>query len=252
MLRFDNIVYGPVHSRRLGVSLGVNLLPADGKLCNFDCIYCECGLNKDGRTRTPMPALPEVTLELGKTLASMSEKGEKLDVITFAGHGEPSLNPDFPAIIDAAIALRDEFCPDTKIAVLSNSMTLDREEVFLALKKVDDPIMKLDAAGEDLINAMNVPNVKVDVEHVIANLERFEGDFIMQTMFLGGARPDYRADKAALEDWFNAVRRLHPRQVMVYTLDRPAPVDGLEKFTVETMRGLLDPLIKEGFNIQIN
>ena len=252
MLRFDNIVYGPVHSRRLGVSLGVNLLPADGKLCNFDCIYCECGLNRDGRTRTPMPTLPEVTLALGKTLASMADKGEKLDVITFAGHGEPCLNPDFPAIIDATIALRDEFCPDTKIAVLSNSMVLDKEDVFLALKKVDDPIMKLDAADEVLVNAIDRPNVKFDLDHVIANLERFEGDFIMQTMFLGGARPDYRKDKAALEGWFDAVRRLHPRQVMVYTLDRPAPVEGLEKFSYETMRSLLEPLINEGFNIQIN
>lgn len=252
VLRFDNIVYGPVHSRRLGISLGVNLLPADGKLCSFDCIYCECGLYSDGRTSTPMPTLPEVTLALGKTLASMADKGEKLDVITFAGHGEPCLNPDFPAIIDATVALRDEFCPDTKIAVLSNSMVLDKEDVFLALKKVDDPIMKLDAADEVLVNAIDRPNVKFDLDHVIANLERFEGDFIMQTMFLGGARPDYRKDKAALEGWFDAVRRLHPRQVMVYTLDRPAPVEGLEKFSYETMRSLLEPLINEGFNIQIN
>lgn len=199
-----------------------------------------------------MPTLPEVTLALEKTLASMAEKGEKLDVITFAGHGEPCLNPDFPAIIDATIALRDDFCPDTKIAVLSNSMVLDKEDVFLALKKVDDPIMKLDAADEVLVNAIDRPNVKFDLDHVIANLERFEGDFIMQTMFLGGARPDYRKDKAALEGWFDAVRRLHPRQVMVYTLDRPAPVEGLEKFSYETMRSLLEPLINEGFNIQIN
>lgn len=252
MLRFDNIVYGPVHSRRLGISLGVNLLPADGKLCSFDCIYCECGLNKDGRTKTPMPTLSEVTLELGKTLSNMARKGEKLDVITFAGHGEPCLNPDFPEIIDATIALRDEFCSDTKIAVLSNSLTLDRPGVFEALCKVDDPIMKLDAASEELIQALDRPNVKFDLNHVLENLERFDGNFIMQTMFLGGARPDYRVDKDALNSWFDAVRRLHPRQVMVYTLDRPAPVEGLEKLSIDTMRSLLEPLIKEGFNIQIN
>lgn len=251
MLRFDNIVYGPLQSRRLGSSLGVNLLPAGGKLCSFDCIYCECGWNKDGRTSEKMPALATVKEALERSLAGFKERGQHIDNITFAGHGEPTLNPDFPAIIDATIELRDKYCPDTGIAVLSNALTLDKEDIVAALKKVDSPIMKFDAPTTELMNEINRPNCPCTVESIVELLKVFNGAFIMQTMFLGGARPDYTVDKDALEGWMDIVRTLRPRSVMVYTLDRPAPAAGLRKLSNETMRTLLQPLLDEGLDIRI-
>ncbi|MCQ2166482.1 MAG: radical SAM protein [Bacteroidales bacterium] len=252
MLRFNDIIYGPVHSRRLGVSLGVNLLPQGGKLCNFDCIYCECGWNRDGRTSEKMPDAATVTSAMEKSLASFMQKGERIDTITFAGHGEPTLNPDFPQIMDATLELRDRYCPDASIAVLSNALTLDRPGVLSSLRKADLPILKLDAPTTAFMRAVNRPNVNVTVEEIVRNLEKMEGDFIMQTMFLTGAELDYGADREALEAWLDIVRRLHPRRIMAYTLDRPAPSEGLGKMDSAAIRRLLRPLLDEGFDIQIN
>ncbi len=252
MLRFSDIIYGPIHSRRLGVSLGVNLLPRSGKLCSFDCIYCECGWNRDGRTSERMPDAAAVARALEESLASFSLKGDKLDTITFAGHGEPTMNPAFPEIMDAAISLRDRYCPCASIAVLSNATTLDRPEILAAVRKADLPILKLDAPTTAQMYRINRPNGNWTIEDIVSNLEKMNGDFIMQTMFLGGADPDYSADGEALDAWAGIVRHLHPSRIMVYTLDRPAPQEGLEKLTVETMHELLLPLIEEGFDIQIN
>ena len=119
---FSEIVFGPVHSRRLGTSLGINLLPYDGKLCSFDCIYCECGLNKDFRTKTKLPNRENVRLALSDKLNSLKTEGIELDVITFAGNGEPTMHPDFHTIIDDTIELRDRYYPNSKISVLSNGM----------------------------------------------------------------------------------------------------------------------------------
>ena len=155
---FDKIVYGPVHSRRLGVSLGINLFPKDGKLCTFNCIYCECGYNEDHRTRTPLPKREEVKEQLTKKLDDMRAEGLVPDVITFAGNGEPTIHPDFAGIIEDTIAIRNEHCPSAKIAVLSNSTMLDKEEVFEALCKVDDNIMKLDSVLDSRIRQIDNPN----------------------------------------------------------------------------------------------
>lgn len=252
MLRFSDIIYGPIHSRRLGTSLGVNLLPRSGKLCSFDCIYCECGWNSDGRTSEKMPSSAAVVAALEESLASFSRNGEKIDTITFAGHGEPTLNPAFPEIMDATVSLRNRYCPCASIAVLSNATTLDRPEILAAVRKADLPILKLDAPTTAQMRSMNRPNSNWTIEDIVLNLGRMNGDFIMQTMFLGGADPDYTVDKKALEAWFEIVRHLHPRRIMAYTLDRPAPQEGLKKLTVETMREILHPLLDEGFDIQIN
>lgn len=250
-MRFDNIVYGPLKSRRLGVSLGVNLLPAGGKLCNFDCIYCECGWNRDGRTSEKMPDLAKVSEALDRSLYDFAERGAHIDTITFAGHGEPTLNPDFPAIIDATSELRDRYCPDTKIAVLSNGLTLDSPDIVAALRRTDMPIIKFDAPTTEQIRNINRPNGNWTVEDIVRNLETLKGDFVMQTMFLGGTDPDYTKDEVSLRKWCDIVRHLHPRKVMVYTLDRPAPSEGLTKLSVETMTALLRPLLDEGFEIGI-
>ena len=151
MLHFDEIVFGPIRSRRLGSSLGVNVLPTKGKLCNFDCIYCECGWNKDGMSDKKFPRLADVKEALQKKLEALSQEGAEVDSITFSGNGEPTLNPDFAAIVDTTVSLRDRFYPSAKISVLSNATMLGREDVFDALRKVDNPILKIDASSDELI-----------------------------------------------------------------------------------------------------
>ena len=250
MLRFDNIVFGPIHSRRLGSSLGINLLPEHGKLCNFDCIYCECGWNRDGRGDRTMPAASDVAKALEAKLSECSAQGVKIDSITFSGHGEPTLNPDFPEIISETLRLRDVFYPQAKVSVLSNATTVCRKEIFEALCKVDNPIMKLDASTMDGVKIVNRPAGHYDIEEIIAGLEQFGGNFILQTMFLASPTFDTSAE-TNLKGWMDIVRRLKPREVMVYTLDRETPEKDLVKFTEDRMREAVKPLVDEGFMIQI-
>lgn len=232
--------------------MGINVLPHDGKLCNFDCIYCECGWNSQGRTSTAMPSAAEVAAALEDSLRRCSGDGIAVDSITFAGNGEPTLHPDFPAIIDAAVSLRDRFCPGAALSVLSNATTLSRPDIVSALRRVDNPILKLDAPTDTLVASVNRPCGHYRVDAVVDAMLQLGGNFILQTMFLSGAEPDYTRDVPALEQWMNIVRQLHPRKVMVYTLDRPAPMQGLGKVSVETMREILQPLADEGFDLQIN
>lgn len=246
----EEIVFGPIHSRRLGASLGINLLPTKGKLCNFDCIYCECGFNKDGIADKRLPSSAEVKDALEAKLSDCSSKGIRIDSITFSGDGEPTLNPDFPKIIDDTLALRARFYPQAKISVLSNATRAGVEEVFKALCKVDNPIMKLDSPTAKLAALINQPQGRYDVAEVVSNLKKFKGNFVLQTMFLRGNGFD-SASPEVLGPWMDIVRDLRPREIMAYTLDREAPMKGLEKFTVEEMGALLKPLSDEGFTIQI-
>lgn len=250
MLRFHNIVFGPIHSRRLGSSLGINLLPEHGKLCNFDCIYCECGWNRDGRGDTVMPSAEEVSHALEAKLKECAEQGTPIDSITFSGHGEPTLNPHFPEIIAQTVSLRDRYCPRAKVSVLTNATTVNRPEIFEALKKADNPIMKLDASTYDGVVLVNRPSGSYDIEAIVSGLSRFGGDFVLQTMFLKSPEFD-TASEGNLPGWMDIVRRLRPREIMVYTLDRETPEKDLEKYTVEEMTALVQPLIDEGFFVQI-
>lgn len=249
MLR-EKTVFGPIRSRRLGNSLGINLLPTSGKLCNFDCIYCECGFNADGRTDEKLPDASVVRSDLETKLASLLKSGEKIDSITFAGDGEPTLHPDFPQIVRDTVALRDAFFPAAAVSVLSNATRLDSPGVFEALRLTDNPIMKIDAPTNALAAAINRPYPGYDVEKVVESLRRFEGDFILQTMFLRSPSFDSSAPEV-LGPWMDIVRYLHPRKVMAYTLDRPAPMEGLLKIDAASMRELLKPLLDEGFDIDI-
>lgn len=250
MLRFHNIVFGPIHSRRLGSSLGVNLLPENGKLCNFDCVYCECGWNKDGRGDTSMPSAEEVSQAMEEKLKECARQGTVIDSITFSGHGEPTLNPHFPEIIAQTLKLRDRYYPQAKVSVLTNATTVNRPEIFEALSKTDNPIMKLDASTASGVALVNRPAGHYDIEKIIEGLEAFKGNFVLQTMFLKFPLFDTASGKN-LPGWMDIVRRLKPREIMVYTLDRETPEKDLEKYSVEEMTAMVQPLIDEGFFVQV-
>lgn len=248
MLHFDDIVFGPIKSRRLGSSLGINILPSKGKLCNFDCIYCECGWNKDGVSDKRFPTLEEVRSALGEKMTSLQADGVSVDSITFSGNGEPTLNPDFSDIIDATLQMRDKYYPSAKVSVLSNATMLGKKEVFEALKKIDNPILKIDAASDLLISKMNRPQGAYELVKVVDAMKQFEGNFVLQTMFLRS--PDFDLTET-LEDWRDLVRLLKPREIMVYTIDRETPDKSLGKYTVEEMTEFVAPLLNEGFIIQV-
>lgn len=249
MMREDT-VFGPIKSRRLGNSLGINLLPTKGKYCNFDCIYCECGWNRDGLDDKRLPTAAEVRRALEDKLAELLLDGTRIDSITFSGDGEGTLNPDFPRIIDDTLRLRDAYCPEAKVSVLSNATRVYVPEVFEALRKVDNPIMKIDAPTNELIAKINQPAPGYDVARVIDGLRKFDGDFILQTMFLRAPGFDSSSPEV-LDGWMSIVRELKPRSVMVYTIDRQTPMEGLQKFSADEMRRLVKPLLDEGFDIQI-
>lgn len=251
MLRFEDIVFGPVHSRRLGSSLGVNLLPPDGKLCNFDCIYCECGWNRDGISHGSLPSPAEVRDALAAKLKDCRDKGIAVDSITFSGNGEPTLHPRFPEIVDITLEARDMYCPEAVISVLSNATMLQRKEVFVSLMKIDNPILKLDAVLDSDTLLINRPSGKYHVSSVIGEMKKFNGNFILQTMFLRGGGYD-SAERSRVEGWLDVVRELRPREIMVYTIDRETPEKGLEKITAEEMEEIVRPLLDEGFRVRIS
>ena len=249
MLR-EETVFGPIRSRRLGNSLGINLLPTKGKLCNFDCIYCECGWNADGTADRQLPSAAEVRARLEEKLHACASDGTPIDSITFSGDGEPTLNPDFPQIVRDTLELRDRFFPSAVVSVLTNSTRICRPEVAAALHLVDNPILKLDAPTDALAAKINQPHGDYHVEDIVRDMELFGHGFVLQTMFLRAPGFDSSSSEV-LGPWMDIVRRLRPREVMVYTLDRPAPAEGLQKFTAAEMQALVQPLIDEGIKIQI-
>ncbi|HOK25770.1 MAG TPA: radical SAM protein [Bacteroidales bacterium] len=228
---FDKIVFGPVKSRRLGVSLGINLLPCNRKICSFNCIYCECGWTLHPVPGgSSFPARTDVYHALSSRLLEMKEKGESADVITFAGNGEPTLHPDFPLIIDDTIELRNSLAPSAKIAVLSNSSTINNPSIKAALLKVDMNILKLDSAIDETIRIHNQPRAKISVEELIENLSSFEGHVIIQTLFLRGRYNGRVIDNTTPEEidaWLKAIARIKPEEVMIYTIARDTPEGGM-------------------------
>lgn len=254
-LQFDSIVFGPIRSRRLGSSLGVNLLPAHGKVCSFDCVYCECGWNADGRGDTRIPPLDEVLTALDEGISKCAAAGIPVDTITFSGNGEPTLHPDFAEIVDRTLSLRDLYFPRAKVSVLSNATQLHRPEVVAALKKVDNQILKIDSAVDEYAFLIDRPqDPRYSVARIAEQLAVFQGDFILQTMFLKGivdGKPVDCTDPLMASAWQTLVLRLRPRCVMMYTLDRRTPLDTLEKVTVEEMEEIAAPLRDQGIEIQI-
>jgi len=248
---WQELIFGPIHSRRLGTSLGINLMPVNGKICNFDCIYCECGWNRDGRVHGAIPSFRDVCDKMEDTVSGLRSRGMALDTLTFSGNGEPTLHPDFPRIIDFTLQIRDRFYPQAKVSVLSNSTTVHRPEIIAALKKVDAPIMKIDSADEELIRILNQPAGDYSLKRVVDGLKEFNGDFILQTMFLRkGTVIDCTADEFVIP-WQKLVMKLSPREVMMYTIDRETPDSGLEKVSVDDMERIAAPLRESGIRIQV-
>jgi len=276
---YPSPIFGPVHSRRLGVSLGINLLPADGKVCTFDCIYCECGFNADRRPALPLPTREEVARQLEIKLKRMNEDGQQPDVLTFAGNGEPTCHPHFAEIIDDTIRLRDHYCPKTKVSVLSNATMLHRPQVCEALMRVDNNILKLDTVDPIYINKVDRPSGRYDVSQIISQMKSFRGHLIIQTMFMRGnlslplqgesegvttmfmrgnlslpLQGESEGVTTSLDNtsetyvapWLEAVCDIRPQQVMIYTIDRETPAGGLLKATREQLDAIRDRVIAAG------
>ena len=256
---FDSIAYGPIHSRRLGTSLGMEIMPLDHKLCTFNCVYCECGWNSPV-LHPVLPTREEVKAALEAKLQEIVNgkcpNGSGLDVITFSGNGEPTLHPDFAGIIEDTCALRDQYCPSAKVSVLSNSTQLGRADVVAALKRCDNRILKLDAATDTMMRRIDLPvNDGLTVARIMEWLAQFDGDFTLQTCFLRGehdGQPIDNTTPAELEAWYRAVEKLRPKQIMIYVIDRKTPEEHLEKISREEMERIAAPLRAKGFDILIS
>ena len=242
---YPSPIFGPVHSRRLGISLGINLLPPDGKVCTFNCIYCECGFNEDHRPSLPMPTREEVATGLEEKLCQMVADGQLPDVLTFAGNGEPTCHPHFAEIIGDTIRLRDKYCPKAKVSVLSNATMIHRQAVHDALMRVDNNIQKLDTIDPIYINKVDRPNGNYDVNKIIERMKAFNGHLIIQTMFMRGDGVDNTGEEY-VAPWLEAVKEIKPQQVMIYTIDRETPTQGLLKATHEQLDQIRDWVIAAG------
>ena len=278
---YPSPIFGPVHSRRLGLSLGINLLPADGKVCTFDCVYCECGFNAQHRPKQPMPTREAVAQALEQRLQQMKAEGRMPDVLTFAGNGEPTCHPRFADIIGDTILLRDRYCPDAKVSVLSNATQLHRPDVHQALTRVDNNIQKLDTVAPDYIRLVDQPAGHYDVQQVISHLKAFNGHVIIQTMFMQGCvesgkwkeesgewkeesgkwkeesgkwkeeSVDNTGDEFVLP-WLDAVADIRPQQVMVYTIDRETPTATLRKATPEQLDRIAALVRQRGIDCSVS
>jgi wyosine [tRNA(Phe)-imidazoG37] synthetase (radical SAM superfamily) len=253
---FEKIVFGPVNSRRLGISLGINLLPGDSKWCSFNCIYCECGWTVKGPyDRKGYPSREMVRSELEKKLVLMAENGSKPDTITFAGNGEPTLHPSFSGIINDTLQLRRQFAPGAKIAVLSNGTMLDDPSVFSALELVDQNILKVDSAIEETMRLLNQPKEGFSLGHLIGNIMRFRGRFVLQTLFVRGSYKGTIVDNASdkeMRAWLELVGRLRPQMVMVYTIARDTPSGDLHKVPLKELQDIAARVEALGITVQVS
>jgi wyosine [tRNA(Phe)-imidazoG37] synthetase (radical SAM superfamily) len=254
---FDDIIFGPVKSRRLGVSLGINLLPVKRKICNFNCVYCECGWSNEKEAKgSHLPGRREVYEALESKLSEMKAKGQAPDVITYAGNGEPTLHPEFAGIIDDSISLRDRYFPAAEIAVLSNATTISKPAVRAALLKVDKNILKLDSAIDSTISIHNQPAAGIKASDLIDELAAFNGRVIIQTLFLHGTFNDISIDNttpAEIGAWLNAIQKIKPSSVMIYTISRDTP-DGwqLEKVGLRELNAIARSVESLGISTQVS
>lgn len=248
-------IFGPIHSRRLGVSLGINLLPGDGKWCSFDCLYCECGLNADHRAHEPLPTAKDVEQKLVEKLLDMQAEGITPDVLTFAGNGEPTLHPDFPHIAERVRQVRDTLCPLARMSILSNATQIHRPEIRQALSLFDNPILKLDTVNVAYIQHVDRPAGAYDVERQVKLLADFGGNVIIQTMFMTGDADGRSVDNTSKEfvvPYLQALQRIRPRQVMIYTIDRETPIPTLRKASPTTLDAIADRIRALGLQVSVS
>jgi wyosine [tRNA(Phe)-imidazoG37] synthetase (radical SAM superfamily) len=253
---FDKIIFGPVKSRRLGISLGINLLPSDSKWCSFNCIYCECGWTSGGPYNIEgYPPRVIIREELEKKLILMRDDYGLPDTITFAGNGEPTLHPDFGGIISDTLDLRNRFAPEASVAVLSNGTMLDNPDVFKALEMVDQSILKIDSAREETMRLLNQPGEGFNFQRLVSNISRFNGKFVLQTLFVKGTFKGVELDNTSREElhlWLGLVKLLHPRQVMVYTIARDTPLLGLKKISEAKLHEIAQSVKSMGIEVQVS
>ncbi len=253
---FDKIIFGPVKSRRLGVSLGINLLPTNVKVCSFDCIYCECGRNpKKYEEKAVLPSRIEVQRKLKEKLEEMLTENQLPDVITFAGNGEPTLHPEFAGIIDDTLELRDQLSPGARIAVLSNATMIHKNVVFQALLKVEDNIQKLDSAFEETIKLLDCPIKNFSLQKTVEQLTEFQGKVIIQTLFLRGTYQGQKVDNTTEKEilaWIELLKKIKPSQVMIYTIARDTPIDTLEKVSAKDLNSIAIQVENAGFKVQVS
>lgn len=259
-LVYPSPIFGPIKSRRLGISLGVNIMPGDGKWCSFDCVYCECGLNRDHHPKEPLPTTEEVHDKLESTLKQMKERGERLDVITFSGNGEPTMHPMFSKIVDNVLSLRNEYYPEAKVTVLSNSTQIYRQDVFDTLMKVDNALMKLDTVSDKYIHTVDQPVGNYNLQLIIDRLANMNGHAVIQTMFMKGSIKNKVGKIVSVDNcndkyitpYIETLKKIKPRKVMIYTLDREWPTEGLEKADHKTMDEIAEKICKAGFDTSVS
>lgn len=253
---FHSTIFGPIHSRRLGTSLGINLSPDDGKTCTFDCLYCEAGFNSQGPGTTGIPSREEVARMLETKLKSMADSGEKLDVITFSGNGEPTIHPEFPGVIEDTLQLRDKYFPHVKVSVLSNATMLDKPDVVKALGRVDNNILKLDSAIDTTVRQIDRPvSRNYSVAGVVEGMKKFDGSCIVQTMMLRGEYNGVPVDNTLpgeLEALADAYAAIKPREIMLYSIDRKTPAENLVKVPAEELERIAGFFREKGFKVEVS
>lgn len=251
---FDEIAFGPVKSRRFGLSLGINLLPLDNKICNFDCIYCECGwTNLKGVTNKFIPK-KDILSAIDTRLAELKEKGIKPDAITFAGNGEPTMHPDFAKIMDGTIVLRNKYFPEVKLVVLSNATLIGNKDVFDALQKTDIKVLKLDAGSDELFRLIDQPRSSKSIDWYIEKLKSFKGELYLQTIFLTGTHRNKNVDNTTEDEvnkWLGHIKEIKPAHVMIYTIDREPPSSTIHKAKPAVLEKICRQVNESGFSAKV-
>jgi len=252
---FDQLIFGPVYSRRLGISLGINLLPVNNKFCNFNCIYCECGwTEKNNGIKIVLPKRENFKTLLEDKLQELQGTVNEPDAITFAGNGEPTTHPEFAGIIDDTIEARNKYAPKAAISILSNASMLHKPSVKLALKKVDKNMQKLDSAIESTFQIINQASGGLSIDKIIDGLISFEGKLIIQTLFLRGEYNGNIVDNTTdeeVEAWIKVLQRVNPEYVMIYPIDRGTPAKGLEKISHEELEKIAERVEKAGIRAKV-
>ena len=253
---FDNIIFGPVSSRRLGKSLGVNLLPNNQKICNFNCIYCECGWSENIKSeKVKFHTREEISDALRSRLNQLKSSNNVPDAITFAGNGEPTMHPDFEYIINDSIQIRNEVAPQTQIAVLSNATLIHRPDVFMALNKIDQNILKIDSAVPETIKKINQPKGKINLKELIQNMKAFKGNLIIQTLFLRGVTDGVEINNTTqkeIEAWLDLIKEVKPLKVMIYTFHRETSAKGLTRIPESELQQISEKVKNLGINTLVS